>query len=108
MEIFVTHIGMSPLEAITCGTKNAAFAIDSANVGTLEPGKYADVLVVDGDPLKDIRILQDKSKIRAVFKEGAAVDLERPAHIEKYPWERIMTVSGSELYYETVHGGKHA
>ena len=62
MEIFVTHIGMSPLEAITCGTKNAAFAVDSANVGTLEPGKYADVLVVDGDPLKDIRILQDKVK----------------------------------------------
>lgn len=108
MEIFVTHIGMSPLEAITCGTRNSAFAVDSANLGTLEPGKYADVLVVDGDPLKDIRILQDKSAIRAVFKEGAAVDLKRPAHIEKFPWERIMAVSGTELYYETVHGKNHA
>jgi imidazolonepropionase-like amidohydrolase len=103
MEIFVKHIGMSPLEAITCGTKNAAFALDSANVGTLEPGKWADVLVVDGDPLKDIRILQNKSAIHAVFKEGAVVDLQRSPHIEKWPWERIMAVSGSELYYETVH-----
>jgi len=62
------------------------------------------VLVVDGDPLKDIRILQDKSAIHAVFKEGKTVDLERTPHLEKWPWERIMAVSGSELYYETVHG----
>jgi imidazolonepropionase-like amidohydrolase len=103
MEIFVTHIGMSPLEAITCGTKNAAFAVDSANVGTLEPGKWADVLVVDGDPLKDIRLLQDKSAIHAVFKEGLPVDLKRPSAVEKWPWERIMAISGSELYYETVY-----
>jgi imidazolonepropionase-like amidohydrolase len=108
MEIFVTHVGMSPLEAIVCGTKNAGFAVDSANVGTLEPGKFADVLVVDGDPLEDIRILQDKSRIRAVFQEGRAVDLARTAHVEKFPWERVMAVSGTELYYETVHGRKHA
>jgi cytosine/adenosine deaminase-related metal-dependent hydrolase len=95
---------MSPLQAITCGTRNAAFAVDAANVGTLEPGKWADVLVVNGDPLKDIRILQDKSAIRAVFKAGAPVDLAPDAGIEKWPWERIMTVSSTELCYETVYG----
>ena len=104
MEIFVKHVGMSPLEAITCGTKNAAFAVDSANLGTLEPGKWADVLVVNGDPLADIRILQDKTAIHAVFKGGAPVDLMPLPHIEKWPWERIMAVSGSELYFETVYG----
>jgi imidazolonepropionase-like amidohydrolase len=105
MELFVKYLGMSPLEAIVCGTKNAAFAIDMQNVGTLEAGKWADVLVVDGDPLADIRILQDKSAIHAVFKGGAAVDLEqRSPHLEKWPWERILAISGSELYYETVYG----
>jgi imidazolonepropionase-like amidohydrolase len=108
MEIFVKYVGMRPLDAITCGTRNAAFAVDAANVGTLERGKFADVLAIDGDPLADIRLLQDKSRIRALFKEGAKVDLKRPPHIEKFPWERTMSVSGSELYYETVHGGSHA
>jgi imidazolonepropionase-like amidohydrolase len=104
MQLFVERIGMSPLQAITCGTRNAAFAVDAANVGTLEPGKWADVLVVDGDPLEDIRILQDKSAIHAVFKAGAAVELAPDVRIEKWPWERIMTVSGTELRYETVYG----
>jgi imidazolonepropionase-like amidohydrolase len=104
MELFVKHLGMSPLEAITCGTKNSAFAVDSQNVGTLEPGKLADVLVIDGDPLKDIRILQDKSAIRAVFQGGEPVALEGSKRIEKFPWERILAISGSELYYETVYG----
>jgi imidazolonepropionase-like amidohydrolase len=104
MQLFVERIGMSPLEAITCGTRNAAFTVDADNVGTLEPGKWADVLVVDGDPLEDIRILQNKSAIHAVFKAGAAVDLAPHARIEKWPWERIMTVSGTELCYETVYG----
>lgn len=105
MELFVKYVGMSPLEAIICGTKNAAFAVDSENVGTLEPGKWADVLVMDGDPLADIRLLQDKSAIHAVFKGGARVDLQSDLeHLEKWPWERIMAVSGSELYYKTVYG----
>jgi imidazolonepropionase-like amidohydrolase len=104
MELFVTHLGMSPLEAITCGTKHSAFAVDSTNVGTLEPGRYADVLVIDGDPISDIRILQDRAAIHAVLKGGERVDLQERQRIEKYPWERIMAISGSELYYETVYG----
>jgi imidazolonepropionase-like amidohydrolase len=105
MQLFVEHVGMTPMEAIVCGTKNAAFALDSASIGTLEPGKYADILVVSKDPLEDIRVLQDKSAIRAVFKGGAPVELEpRSRHIEKWPWERTLTISGSELYYETVYG----
>jgi hypothetical protein len=62
------------------------------------------VLVIDGDPLKDIRILQDKSAIRAVFQGGEPVALEGSKRIEKFPWERILAISGSELYYETVYG----
>ncbi|MDH3642377.1 MAG: amidohydrolase family protein, partial [Gammaproteobacteria bacterium] len=39
-------------------------------LGTLEEGKYADLLVVDGDPLADITVLQDHDRITAVMKDG--------------------------------------
>ena len=38
--------------------------------GTVEVGKYADLLVVDGDPLEDIAILQDRSRLAMVMKDG--------------------------------------
>jgi imidazolonepropionase-like amidohydrolase len=67
----MTEIGMSPMEAIVAATKNAAEAIGLGDtIGTLELGKKADLIVVDGDPLKDIQILQDKEKILMVIKEG--------------------------------------
>ena len=42
----------------------------STRRGTIEEGKYADLLVVDGDPLEDIAILQDRSKLALVMKDG--------------------------------------
>jgi len=106
MEIFVAHLGFSPLEAITCGTRNAAFAVDAANVGTLEKGKFADVLVVKGDPLQDIGILQDKSAIHAVFKGGESVDLHEPARATRWAWEKNLELSSGELYYDTARRSK--
>ena len=41
--------------------------------GTIEPGKYADLVLVDGDPLQDIRVVQDKTKTLQVYKGGQAV-----------------------------------
>jgi len=105
LEIFVKYLGMTPMEAIVCGTKNAAFALDATQVGTLEQGKWADVLIVDGDPLQDIRILQDKAAIHAVFKGGEPVELtHKLKKYEKYPWERILAIAGTELHYEHVYG----
>jgi imidazolonepropionase-like amidohydrolase len=42
-------------------------------IGTLEPGKMADLIVVDGDPLKDIRVLQDKARIQLVMIGGESL-----------------------------------
>jgi len=39
-------------------------------IGTIEPGKLADIIIVGGDPVKDIRVLQDTSKIEMVMKAG--------------------------------------
>jgi imidazolonepropionase-like amidohydrolase len=70
LEIYV-NLGMSALEALQTTTINAARALKIANdVGSLKPGKYADILAIDGDPLSDITVLKDKKNIRLVMKGG--------------------------------------
>ncbi|MEW6522322.1 MAG: amidohydrolase family protein [Bacillota bacterium] len=64
-------LGFSPLEAIQAATRVAADAIQLGDrLGTLEPGKYADLIVVDGDPLVDVTCLQEASNIKLVLKNG--------------------------------------
>lgn len=73
IQVFVDVIGFSPLEAIGCATKNAAELMRMADrIGTLERGKLADLVVVDGDPLADIAILQDRTRL-SVMKGGQFV-----------------------------------
>lgn len=63
--------GMTPLEAIQAATNNAAEALDrSADVGAIAPGRYADLIAVDGDPLQDIRTLET---VAVVMKGGEFV-----------------------------------
>jgi imidazolonepropionase-like amidohydrolase len=71
LTFFVKHVGFSPLETITCATKTGAEIMGQGDVfGTLEKGKLADVLVVDGDVLADIQLLEDRSKFIAVLQGG--------------------------------------
>jgi imidazolonepropionase-like amidohydrolase len=56
-------LGMSPMEAIVAGTAAAAELLGLADVGTVEPGKLADLVVVDGDPLSDIAVLQSPTMV---------------------------------------------
>lgn len=70
LELYV-ELGMTPMEAILTATKNASEAIKmSDNLGTLQVGKLADLIAVRGDPLADIRILQERNNIGLVMKEG--------------------------------------
>jgi len=65
------RMGMTPLAAIQAGTVNAADLLGwSDRVGSLEPGHYADLIAVDGDPLQDITTLQ---RVKFVMKGGAVV-----------------------------------
>jgi imidazolonepropionase-like amidohydrolase len=67
--VLLTAFGLPPMEAIQTATKHAAIACGvEATLGTLEVGKYADVVAVGGDPLSDIAALRD---VRMVMKEGA-------------------------------------
>lgn len=94
LEIYVDY-GMSPMDAIKTATKNAAEAINMDNkIGTLEKGKVADIIAVEGDPIKDISILQEKNKIKIVMKEGKIYIDRRPGknkfviHNDIWDWER--------------------
>jgi imidazolonepropionase-like amidohydrolase len=73
--------GMTPLEAITSATRESSRLLArDADIGTLEPGKLADAVVVQGDPLADIGLLSQPERIRMVIKGGeSAKDLLRLA-----------------------------
>ena len=82
LSFFVNHVGFSPLETITCATKTGAEIMGRADeFGTIEPGKLADVLIVDGDVIADISILEDRSRFIAVMQGGVvkAGRLAQPA-----------------------------
>jgi len=66
--------GMSPMEAILASTSSAARLIGiQETVGTIERGKAADLIVIDGNPLKKIELLRDRSRIMGVMKRGTFV-----------------------------------
>ena len=63
--------GMTPMQAIIAGTREAAACCGlEGDLGTLEAGKLADLIVVDGNPLSDVTVLQERERIRLVMKEG--------------------------------------
>mgnify|MGYP001827232717 CR=1 FL=1 len=71
LELMQHQIGMSAMDAIVAATSAAAEALDLGDMtGTLKPGKWADMIVVDGDPLADITVLRDPARILAVFRDG--------------------------------------
>ena len=67
----LVEAGMTPMQALVAATGWAAECLGlEGETGTVKPGKAADLVVVDKDPLADITILQDKDRIRLVMKEG--------------------------------------
>ena len=71
LEMFVTMFGMTPGKALLCATRDGGAAADpERRVGTLEAGKFADIVIVNGDPIADISIVADHSKLTAIIKGG--------------------------------------
>jgi len=67
----MVRLGLTPLQAIQAATVNAADLLGwSGKVGTLEPGVWADIIAVDGDPVKDVTTLE---RVRFVMKGGEVV-----------------------------------
>jgi imidazolonepropionase-like amidohydrolase len=75
LDVYVSQFGMTPLAALQAGTINAADLMGwSDKVGTLEPNKWADIIAVNGDPLKDVKLLEHVTfvmKAGAIYKNDA-------------------------------------
>jgi imidazolonepropionase-like amidohydrolase len=70
LELYV-KLGIPPLDVIRWATRNGAEAVDRGDeLGTLEVGKLADLLVVDGDPIRNITCLKQRDNLHAIVKGG--------------------------------------
>lgn len=106
MEVFVNELGISPVEAISCATRQNALAMRAdGELGVIASGYRADVLVVDGDPSADIRILQDRSRLRSVVSRGVSVDLAEPwPDRRRIAGEKVGNWAAEILTYERAVG----
>jgi imidazolonepropionase-like amidohydrolase len=78
---FMVKYGMTPMQAIQAATTNAADLLGHSNeIGSIKPGKYADLIAVTGDPLKDISVLEN---IEFVMKEGKIYKRDGAAGCQK-------------------------
>lgn len=78
LQLYV-DLGMTPMHAIQTATRNAAEAIHmDRDIGTLEAGKIADIIAVEGDPIADITVLQKKQNIRMVMRNNTI-------HVDRRP-----------------------
>ena len=64
---------MKPMEVLLSATRvNAEIFRMENEIGTVEPGKYADLIAVKGDPLKDLRLFQNQDNLHLIMKGGTA------------------------------------
>ena len=106
MQIFVDQFGLSPLEAIHSGTHAATKILKrfGHEVGKLEAGRYADILVVDGDPTQDITLLQKPSRFDYIFKSGQPVDRTPPKPRRQMHYERHKMFLNGLFEYDQESG----
>ena len=74
LEFYVKEAGIDPLDVIGWATRNGADLMGRGHeLGAVKEGYLADLLVVDGDPLRDIAVLQDQARLLAIMKGGALI-----------------------------------
>jgi imidazolonepropionase-like amidohydrolase len=72
LEFMVDWLGMTPMEVIVASTSKAAECIERPELGVIAAGKVADILVLDGDPLDNICVMQRRDRLHLVMKAGKA------------------------------------
>jgi imidazolonepropionase-like amidohydrolase len=76
MDLFI-EAGFTPAEVLVAATRNSAMALGMVDeLGTLEAGKLADIIVVDGDPLADIHAM---ANVSVVVRNGEIIPMAQPA-----------------------------
>lgn len=107
MEIFVKLLGLTPLQAIHSNTHAVTRLLSPRyrnKVGLLEAGRYADILVVPGNPLDDICILQKPSQFDYIFKGGKPIDRTPPAPRKRKWYERTKIFLGGLYQFDEETG----
>ena len=71
LELFVRHLGFTPTQALLAATRLGGQIMGlGAELGQIRVGYLADLLLVDGDPTRDVALLQDKGKLKAIMQNG--------------------------------------
>ena len=85
LDHFVTHFGFSTSEALQAATRiGGEIMLRGHELGQIRPGFLADLLLVDGDPLHDVRVLQDKTRLAMIMKGGVRyVACEGAPHVRR-------------------------
>lgn len=106
MSLYVEYFGMSPLEAIYTGTGGAAHILPKLKdkVGILEEGRFADILLVRGEPDKNIGLLADRRNFERIWKNGELVDREEPAKRERMWYEKEIVILNGLYEYDPDKG----
>jgi imidazolonepropionase-like amidohydrolase len=87
LEFFVRYLGFTPMEAIrSCTLYGGQIMLKPNELGLVKEGYLADLLLVDGDPLTNLAILREPSRMLAVMKDG--VFAKHPPATRAMPWER--------------------
>ena len=81
LELYVEDLGFTPAAALRTATEvNARFMTGGDRIGVLEPGRAADFVALAASPLADLRVLQDRSRIRAVYIAGKEIRIAERAY----------------------------
>ena len=106
LELLMRYAGMSALEAIKAATHDCAVVLgEGSDVGSLIAGKGADIIVVDGDPLADIRVLQDRRRIETVILRGEVQVFDDEVLAQRRPYNSAQHISPADITYDLVFNG---
>ncbi|HXP30355.1 MAG TPA: amidohydrolase family protein [Stellaceae bacterium] len=98
LQIFVEHLGFTPAEALRAATEvSARFMAEDGKTGTLAPGRLADFIAVEGSPIDNIAILQDKRRIRHVHIGGKEIAIPARQY-DSFKVTDIAWTNWSDLY----------
>lgn len=105
LELLMTYAGMTSLEAIQAGTSNGAQMLNLAGeIGQVTSGAIADLIIIDGDPVADIRVLQRRDCIETVIQDGRVIVFDEDKVARSWPHERGLGYSIGDLTFDVAYG----
>ena len=109
MEVFVKYFGMSPLEAIQCGTQKSAIGIKmEGEIGVIAQGYRADIICVTGKVDEDLSLLGNPDNISNVMIDGVEKDLSPLPKRNRIPGWRLASIGDTRLTREVAYGEEQA